>query len=728
MDKEPEVSVEEVKEDQEEPSSDLEDEDYEEDQLQEQYFTSANPKTTQHKWLVLFYWWLNTADAGRKEDRKRLQHASHIRLMLEDLQLEDLQPGGDGIDVLSADEGQIVWTDWVDVKLLSLKSGTINGYLGTYEKFLQFVVEDRVRVTEYPPVDPEVKRIFMNTILKLKGWRRTVDLEGRAETNQRQMDECTYRLTTDDVKAFLYSPICVNARKVFDKANDKYMLTVNEICEARDYLITMISLKTGTCPGALENLKLQEYSQAKADPNTCHKVLLVPQHKRQSDGQAPLAIDNKVEGLFNIFLREIYHQFPAPRGPTIFLRNDGTSFQFGTISKRLPEFWRKSNIHPDIRVTATNIRKWIVTACNMKKKEGLDVDEETLRGAMCHSDKVAKKCHLREDLTTVAASAMEIISSCSLAVENPTTTAKTTDNSEQSVMSEKGEAHDPNTDSCEVVSPPSAEERTSQEPPVNSQQPMISDKRDTRDPNINSCGVVSPPSAEKGTSQEPPVNSQQSMSDKGETHDPNTDSSEVVSPPSADEGTEKAPLRKKLSVNQKEAIEALFGDLIQSSIQILMSDVKERMKDNITLRTLLPFPGMVKKVVDRIRSVQRLQLRVREPTVQPQDLPTSQPQEATRQWLETAESVASSSSTRMDWSQDETDIIMKHFGHIKEHPKKKLVTEAFQTIDELIPLLEAKGLQRCYNKVKNTLNKLRKQQKWIFQSGPDSLVFVFFQY
>ena len=65
----------------------------------------------------------------------------------------------------------------------------------------------------------------------------------------------------------------------------------------------------------------------------------------------------------------------------------------------------------------------------------------------------------------------------------------------------------------------------------------------------------------------------------------------------------------------------------------------------------------------------------------------------------------------MDWSRDETDIIMKNFGHIKEHPKKKLVTEAFQTIDELIPLLEAKGLQRCYNKVKNTLNKLQKQKQ-----------------
>ena len=164
VDKEPQVLVEEVKEDKEEPSSDLEDPDYE-DELQEQFFTSANPKTTRHKWLVLFYRWLNTADAGRKKDRNLLQHASHIRLML-----EDLQPGGHGIDILSADEGQIVWTDWVDVKLLSLKSGTINGYLGTYENFLQFVVEDRVRVTEYPPVDPDVRRIFRNTIPKLS-WR-----------------------------------------------------------------------------------------------------------------------------------------------------------------------------------------------------------------------------------------------------------------------------------------------------------------------------------------------------------------------------------------------------------------------------------------------------------------------------------------------------------------------------------------------------------------------------
>ena len=184
-------------------ASEPEDEEYKDEEddeyaLQEEFFKNPNPKTIRHKWLVLFYRWLNTADAGRKKNRNRLQHASHIKRML-----EDLQPRGEDIDVLSNDEGQIVWTDWVDVKLMTLKSGTIHGYLGTYQNFLAFVVEDRVRASEFPPLHDDVRRIFCNIIPKLRGWRKTVDLEGKVETNQRRMDECTNRLTTKDVKTFL---------------------------------------------------------------------------------------------------------------------------------------------------------------------------------------------------------------------------------------------------------------------------------------------------------------------------------------------------------------------------------------------------------------------------------------------------------------------------------------------------------------------------------------------
>ena len=96
----------------------------------------------------------------------------------------------------------------------------------------------------------------------------------------------------------------------------------------------------------------------------------------------------------------------------LFLQSDGKSFLHGKIAKRLPEFWRKTGVRSDLHVTATNIRKWIVTVCHEKKSEGVDVDEDTLRRAMCHSDKAAKSSYLREDLTKVAACAMNIIAMC----------------------------------------------------------------------------------------------------------------------------------------------------------------------------------------------------------------------------------------------------------------------------------------------------------------------------
>lgn len=146
----------------------------------------------------------------------------------------------------------------------------INGYLGTYGKFLQFVVEEQVRVTDFPHVEDDAKKIFRNMVSKLTGWRKTVDLKGKVETNQRRMDECTYRLTTKDVKVFLSCPAVLSVKKIFDKA--KSILTIHKMCEARDSLIMLVSLKTGTRPGAFENLKLQEYLNANTDPTTNHSA------------------------------------------------------------------------------------------------------------------------------------------------------------------------------------------------------------------------------------------------------------------------------------------------------------------------------------------------------------------------------------------------------------------------------------------------------------------------
>lgn len=87
-------------------------------------------------------------------------------------------------------------------------------------------------------------------------------------------------------------------------------------------------------------------------------------------------------------------------------------FRKGRISRRLPEFWQRSVVPPDRRITATNIKKWIVTECHEKKHRGENVNEQVLRESMCHSDTTAKTFYLRQELTEVAAQAVAIIVKC----------------------------------------------------------------------------------------------------------------------------------------------------------------------------------------------------------------------------------------------------------------------------------------------------------------------------
>ena len=82
-----------------------------------EYSKATSFKNERHRWMCLFYQQLNKPDLGRQKGRNRLLHASHVRKIL-----EDLEPTGTNIDVLSGDEGNIVWTDWVDPKMESLRA------------------------------------------------------------------------------------------------------------------------------------------------------------------------------------------------------------------------------------------------------------------------------------------------------------------------------------------------------------------------------------------------------------------------------------------------------------------------------------------------------------------------------------------------------------------------------------------------------------------------------
>ncbi len=124
----------------EQDTEDDKDEDSQISGSQVEYFTSKTPRNDRHKWLICFYDYLHYPDCRRKKNRNRLQHASHKKTIL-----EDLDPEGTRIDILAEEEGYIVWNQWVDRKMETNSSGTIIAYLGTFEKFLAFVMVDPVR-------------------------------------------------------------------------------------------------------------------------------------------------------------------------------------------------------------------------------------------------------------------------------------------------------------------------------------------------------------------------------------------------------------------------------------------------------------------------------------------------------------------------------------------------------------------------------------------------------
>lgn len=185
-----------------------------------------------------------------------------------------------------------------------------------------------------------------------------------------------------------------------------------EKCEVRDYILTILTLTTGTRPGALEKVTLENYTNARVNPKSGRRVMLVANHKRSVDGPAMLPVEDSVQTLLDVWVKFIRPTFPDKGFPNLFLQVNGNAFDGWIIGRRLPELWKKSGVRPDLRVTATDIRQWLVTTVHERKAEGASFDEGDLRRTMCHSDKTAKRYYLRGELTEIADRGLDIIVQC----------------------------------------------------------------------------------------------------------------------------------------------------------------------------------------------------------------------------------------------------------------------------------------------------------------------------
>jgi len=106
------------------------------------------------------------------------------------------------------------------------------------------------------------------------------------------------RLTNKDVEEFKNSEAVSAARDLLKRAQDGAEQIISESSEVRDFLLCLVTIKTGQCPGALENVTIDHYKSMRRDTSG-KRVMLVPAHKRGVSGPAPIALDVELQEMFS---------------------------------------------------------------------------------------------------------------------------------------------------------------------------------------------------------------------------------------------------------------------------------------------------------------------------------------------------------------------------------------------------------------------------------------------
>lgn len=120
--------------------------------------------------------------------------------------------------------------------------------------------------------------------------------------NKRVVDETEELLTLDEL-ACIKKSRCYNAIWLLVLAGQGKELSNSEFVLIRDFLLTQFSLDTGTCPGPLNNVTMDEYIKGKVDDGC--KVMLVMKHKRAKDGPAICPMLPELHKFMEVYHRNI---------------------------------------------------------------------------------------------------------------------------------------------------------------------------------------------------------------------------------------------------------------------------------------------------------------------------------------------------------------------------------------------------------------------------------------
>ena len=172
----------------------------------------------------------------------------------------------------------------------------------------------------------------------IKGWRSTVDGQTHHIKNKRMVDETEGFLTLQELAQIKASNAYKNAHRLLIEAGRGRDLSTKEFGNMRDFLISKLSLDTGTRLGPLNNATLEEYFSGKVE-DRC-KVMLVAKHKHAKDRPAICLMLPDMYKFMEIYIRKIRPSFAKPDESALFIK-DGNAYTEKTIGKTHSCFIKK---------------------------------------------------------------------------------------------------------------------------------------------------------------------------------------------------------------------------------------------------------------------------------------------------------------------------------------------------------------------------------------------------
>lgn len=226
-----------------------------------------------------------------------------------------------------------------------LTGNTLKSYIRSLESFCGLVktkLADQC-LPEYP------QECLVHLLDHLPKDRGTIHRRTSVEPTTRMVNEAYSQLTKENLQELEKSQ-CVKDVK----------LTLNEFTLVRDFLIVPLLSENGSRRGPLENAALQHFTRAREHPTNHTWAFIVDKHKTMChQGPAELCMDARIYSYLTVYVKFIRSQFVASEDvTTIFTTTEGTSFETGTTGKRATEFFKRADVRPDIRVSATRICKF----------------------------------------------------------------------------------------------------------------------------------------------------------------------------------------------------------------------------------------------------------------------------------------------------------------------------------------------------------------------------------